>query len=337
MGSGDAARASAGGRFGFCLCLLVAFAWSGLAAGAEARGTKTSVREGGEREREREREEKRAQGHEPGKAHVLLLDPRDGRLLAVEGPAPARAMPLGSLVKPFSLMALAGTRGLPLRRVRHCPPSSPETSPYRGCWYRPGHGLLDFDGALAHSCNHWFMSLVRPDDWPAARELWERVGFEVVDPRARRRRHEALVGGAAAVRATPRAAAAAYGALVNGGFLWDFGAERGRLVTLVAWPPDRARLDRGLRGVCVEGTGHAAQDRAGTLRLAGKTGTAADLEGDGSESWLRSNGWFVGWTPPVAPRLLVLVFLPGGKGSEAAVLGGEALARRWRLLEGGGR
>lgn len=272
----------------------------------------------------------------PGPGRELLVDPVTGEILYRGGPRLETAHPVGSLVKPFSLMARASRTPLPERRLRLCRPSPATRSPYASCWYRPGHGLLDLPSALANSCNHWFTSFFHEEDWTPARALWERLRFEVHDPGRGRRRREALIGGAAAVRGDLELVAAAYGALCNGGILFAVAPRRGRILATIEWPPDLERLHLGLRQVCVSGTAHCAQDWAGTLPLAGKTGTAAGLTAEGKESWRHGNGWFVGWTPPRNPSLLAVVFLEDGRGREAALRGGRLLAAAWEL-KGEGR
>lgn len=85
--------------------------------------------------------------------NVLVLDVRTRQVLRQDWPDADRAIPVGSLVKPFLAMAAAGPfphfvcRGAGDR-----------------CWLEKGHGALDFRDALANSCNAYFLSLARGVD-----------------------------------------------------------------------------------------------------------------------------------------------------------------------------
>ena len=65
--------------------------------------------------------------------------------------------------------------------------------------------------------------------------------------------------------------------------------------------------------------GMAGQAGLGGDSVAGKTGTAPDPVSG------RTNGWFAGWAPAVDPKVIVVVFVPGGRGTDAAHLAGEFL------------
>jgi cell division protein FtsI/penicillin-binding protein 2 len=64
----------------------------------------------------------------------------------------------------------------------------------------------------------------------------------------------------------------------------------------------------------------AGQASLGGVAVMGKTGTA---EGVASS---RSHGWFAGFVPADNPKVVMVVFLPEGRGADAAHLAGEILA-----------
>ena len=66
--------------------------------------------------------------------------------------------------------------------------------------------------------------------------------------------------------------------------------------------------------------GMAGEASLGGLSVAGKTGTA---EGAASA---RTHGWFAGLAPAARPQVVVVVFVPAGRGADAAHLAGEILA-----------
>jgi cell division protein FtsI/penicillin-binding protein 2 len=64
----------------------------------------------------------------------------------------------------------------------------------------------------------------------------------------------------------------------------------------------------------------ASEASVGGVPVEGKTGTAEDADSS------RTHGWFVGLAPAEKPRVVVAVFVPGGRGEDAAHLAGELLA-----------
>jgi cell division protein FtsI/penicillin-binding protein 2 len=66
--------------------------------------------------------------------------------------------------------------------------------------------------------------------------------------------------------------------------------------------------------------GMAGQASLGGVRVMGKTGTA---EGVASS---RTHGWFVGMAPAEKPKIIIAVYLPSGRGADAAHVAGEILA-----------
>jgi hypothetical protein len=82
----------------------------------------------------------------------LLLDARTGELLSSRWDDPAKPIPLGSLVKPFTALAYAESHGFqyPVHLCRG------EAS---GCWRPRPHGKLDIVSAISFSCNSYFRAL----------------------------------------------------------------------------------------------------------------------------------------------------------------------------------
>jgi cell division protein FtsI/penicillin-binding protein 2 len=66
--------------------------------------------------------------------------------------------------------------------------------------------------------------------------------------------------------------------------------------------------------------GMAGQASLGGVAVMGKTGTA---EGVASS---RSHGWFAGLAPAQKPNVVIVVYLPAGRGADAAHVAGEILA-----------
>ena len=65
--------------------------------------------------------------------------------------------------------------------------------------------------------------------------------------------------------------------------------------------------------------GMAGQASLGGVEILGKTGTAEDARTG------RTRGWFAGLVPAAKPREVIVVYLPSGRGADAAHLAGEIL------------
>lgn len=242
-------------------------------------------------------------------ARIVVLDLPQGHLLASSHlAAAARTLaPPGSLLKPLFLYSLiyegrwdprqriACTRGL---RIAGRPMS---------CSH-PASSLINATNALALSCNTYFArvaSTLRPDE---LREILSPTGLlsitglvngevaaEMHDPQTVEQT-ELTVLGVTGVRVTPLEVAAAY---------------RWLAVRMAADPDSTATLTvhAGLIEAVQYGTAAGAAPTG--MALAGKTGTAG---GPGAQS----HGWFAGLAPGESPKIAFAIYLPAGRGSDAA-------------------
>lgn len=80
----------------------------------------------------------------------LLLDATHGTVIASEWRAPNVAVPVGSLVKPFTAIAY-GQRHRMRFPLHECTGND--------CWLKTGHGRIGVAAAIAHSCNSYFRNL----------------------------------------------------------------------------------------------------------------------------------------------------------------------------------
>lgn len=87
-----------------------------------------------------------------GGVSYLLLDARTTNLLSSRWEDPARPIPLGSLVKPFTALAYAETHEFQY-------PTYVCKGEASGCWQLHPHGKLDIVSAIAVSCNSYFRDL----------------------------------------------------------------------------------------------------------------------------------------------------------------------------------
>ncbi len=105
----------------------------------------------------------------------LLLDARTGALLSSRWDDPAKPIPLGSLVKPFTALAYgeAHENQFPSHICRG------EAS---GCWQLHPHGKLDLVTAISVSCNSYFRALAENLTGEQLIPIARRFAFDPPDP-----------------------------------------------------------------------------------------------------------------------------------------------------------
>jgi penicillin-binding protein 2 len=206
------------------------------------------------------------------------------------------------------------------------------------CWEKRGHGSLDLEGAIKHSCDTYFyqlglkvglsrmiaggISLTMRDksgiDLPEENQPYWPYAVKYYNDKYGRNWSNAetlnLAIGQGANSQTVVNMAKFYSAVSTRGM-----APRPEIAHLV---PQRKQIFRltstqdstlleGLKAV-LEGGGTAAASAIQGLTVAGKTGTAQNPGGE-------DHGWFVGFAPADRPKIVVAVLLEfGGHGSRAA-------------------
>jgi hypothetical protein len=226
----------------------------------------------------------------------LLLDAKTGALLASRWNDPARRIPMGSLVKPFT--ALAYGEQHQFRYPTHL--CKGESS---GCWRPAGHGVVNIRDAIANSCNSYFRMLTAEMSASDISPTTLRFGLDEPD--------EDLQG-------------AALAGLGNGWLISPIHMARAYL-QLSRW--------RDQLGVADILLGMAQSARVGTGKEVGraiapssalvKTGTAACTH----EERAPGDGFAVVLFPADEPELLLLVRVHGVPGSKAAKIAGQMLSR----------
>ncbi|MFI5208414.1 MAG: penicillin-binding protein 2 [Gemmatimonadales bacterium] len=215
------------------------------------------------------------------------------------------------------------------------------------CWKPQGHGSLDLLGAITNSCDAYFYQLGRligvanfvrdgsalgfdsttgvdlPGElhsaFPPSTEYYDRIYG--------RGRWTEAVSLNLAIGQGENAQSLInmvrfYAALGNGGRVpVPYVVAPRHAITTTLTLPDTAFL--GLRNALIsvveEGTARVA--RLGELHLAGKTGTAQNTNG-------ANHGWFIGFAPAEAPRIVVGVILEHGlHGTNAAPIVARAVER----------
>ena len=231
------------------------------------------------------------------------------------------------------------------------------------CWYNPGHGLLDLQQGLEHSCNVYFFRLgllTGPESiesMAAALGFGQKTGIALdyeapgLLPDDGWKRRNAGDGwrdgdtcnlsiGQGFLTATPLQMAVFTAAIANGGTLYKPRLVQGvrapgeakcrlippQVVNTLNWSPTTLRTVRGgMHDVVMSarGTGRLAQ--VADLEMAGKTGTAEiGRKGEGHKI-----GWMIAFAPFDHPRYAVVLMV------EEAVTGGTTVAPRMQKVMDG--
>lgn len=213
-----------------------------------------------------------------------------------------RPVALGSLVKPFTALAYAESHGGQFPRI--------DCTPQSGCWLPSGHGPVDIEKAIAHSCNAYF------------RGLSEQIHHQDLTP----------VTARFGLSAPPRSApASAYFGLGDDWQLAPAALVRAYEELLKrSAEPTIGRLLAGLKAAAERGTANGVARALGGLSALAKTGTApcihnADIHHGGTAYRSNGDGYALVLYPAEQPRYTLLVRVHGVPGREAANLAGEIL------------
>ena len=222
-----------------------------------------------------------------------------------------------------------------------------------------GHGAVDLHNAIVHSCDVYFWTvgkLVGIDKiayFAKSLGLGARTGVDLPaessgliptpDWVERVFKHKWWAGetisvaiGQGAVQVTPLQLSYALCGIASGGaYHRPHLAFRDQLRARHFDPPDDSArrfplgdetLDvilKGMWGVVNEGGGTGAGARCPGIEIAGKTGTAqvvsAELQKSAHSSNFKNNAWFVGFSPPSNPEIIVAVLVMQGEHSAVAV------------------
>jgi hypothetical protein len=105
----------------------------------------------------------------------LLFDARTGALLSSRWEDPAKPIPLGSLVKPFTALAYAETHHYQF-------PAHVCRGEATGCWQARPHGKLDLVSAISVSCNSYFRALAENLTGEQLIPVANRFGLDPPEP-----------------------------------------------------------------------------------------------------------------------------------------------------------
>jgi penicillin-binding protein 2 len=307
---------------------------------------------------------------QPGYDPSQLLQDTDGEVLRALGQSPDQPMvdrtiqglyAPGSVFKPATALAALAAGIDPDERVRCTGVFELADSAFR-CWKRSGHGDCDLIRAMAESCDCYFYEMATRIGADAVARAARALGLGQSYPRAIVHQKQGVVPDAAWKHARlgePWLAGETVLASIGQGYVLTTPLQLAVLTARVAsgravepvldraavpaggWPllapRDRTALEQVRKGLdaCVNkpgGTGSRAR-LDGTVRLAGKTGTAqvsrlSAERADEDLAWARrDHALFVAYAPAERPRYAVSVIVEhgGGGGAVAAPLAREIM------------
>lgn len=250
-------------------------------------------------------------------ARILVLDVATNRILAAYhlGAAAQTLAAPGSTLKPLVLYSLlAAGRWNPAQRVE-CDRKLMIAGHRLACPHPLGPPF-DAREALTWSCNTYFAHAAETLQPGELGQMLRRTGLMGVTGLARNEatadfrepqttaEKQLAVLGVAGVRVTPLELAEAY---------------RWLALEMAVHPQSEAAqvVLSGLRDSAAYGM--ADEVHLSGVRVAGKTGTAEDSDSS------RTHGWFVGLAPAGKPQVIVTLYVPAGRGADAAHLAGLLL------------
>jgi cell division protein FtsI/penicillin-binding protein 2 len=262
------------------------------------------------------------------RGNVLVADPRTGYLLAAWNSRQAfeAAYPPGSTAKLFTAAA-AMDEGLisPSEEIfcRRVPELLGE--PFH-CSHPAPDGAFTVASALANSCNYFFVRLSLRLSSAQLAHGFAAFGLGSPPGQGRVEMDDAAKARAAlGIRGVTLSSAQllmAYSAFANRGRAYRLTAAKAPpsvAFVLRMRPETFDALSEGLEGCVRVGTCQASAVEG--IRVAGKTGTAAALDGSGV-----THAWYVGYAPVDKPEIALVVFLERGTGQhDAAPLAGKIL------------
>jgi len=236
------------------------------------------------------------------------------------------------------------------------------------CWEEEGHGRLDLERAIIHSCDVFFYQLglkvgvEKMIEYAELFGLGEATGLNLIQEKygllptsdwKLKNKGEIWYGGDTAnlsigqgyILVTPLQMLRVISAVANGGNLVkpylvkkienlegevikDFSPPKKKKISLSS--STLSFLKKSLRGVVREGTGWRAENRI--VNISGKTGTVELSEGE------RPHNWFIGYAPSDNPRLAIVVLVEHREEdiSIAAQIAGKIFSQTWTQINADG-
>lgn len=224
----------------------------------------------------------------------LLLDVKTGAVLASHWENSEKAIPMGSVVKPFTALAYAQAHDFRYP-IYECRGKS------SGCWQLRPHGKLDLTAAVSVSCNAYFRRMAQGVTLEQLRQVALAFGLEFPDADST---SSTFVGLGDQWRISPVHMAQAY---------LELDRRKNQ--------PGVSAILEGMRQSAERGTGAAVDRQLKHARALVKTGTAPCTH----SPWAAADGFVLALVPEDQPEILLFVRIHGVAGAKAAETAGQML------------
>jgi cell division protein FtsI/penicillin-binding protein 2 len=224
----------------------------------------------------------------------LLLDAKTGAVLASRWDNSEKAIPMGSLVKPFTALAYAEAHDFRYP-LYECKGKS------NGCWQPRPHGKLDITAAVSVSCNAYFRHLAEGVTLEQFRPVALAFGLEFPDADST---SATLFGLGDQWRISPMHMAQAY---------LELDRRKNQ--------PGVSPILEGMKQSAKRGTGAAVDRQLKRAKALVKTGTAPCTH----SPWAPADGFALALVPEAQPEILLFVRIHGVAGAKAAETAGQML------------
>lgn len=256
---------------------------------------------------------------------IVVVEVESGEILAARNLefAGKQLIRPGSSLKPFVLMQLLDSSKLDPRQRWLCKRPLAIGGLRLDCSHTPEVNQLDADDAIAYSCNSYVAEASLRMNGSELVQALRRAGLDSltglvksesaghIDRPATQEQLQLMALGARGIEVTLLELLAAYRKL----------ALRRSAGNFSRYEP----VFEGLEHAVAYGTAHAAY--VDGMKVAGKTGTAAS-----ASSSARTHGIFVGYAPADQPEIAIIVYVPQGRGLEAARIA-QAILKEYLQLK----
>ncbi len=232
-------------------------------------------------------------------------------------------LPVGSLIKPFTLYAALTNGNISPSRTFFCAPSDIKEPEWSRCWYTPGHGRIAAVRALAESCNSFFMRLAERMEYGDFLDVLREFNLNIKaidNTKSKQIQRLIMTGISNNFTETPLEIQLALSAFFTGGKRYAPAGEKLKMQNKIILNKKALEIiHKGMESSNISGTAHEGKPANLVQRIWAKTGTVGLKKkiSIGSETF-RKVGYCFFYTKSRNEAWSGMIILPGNNGSEAA-------------------
>ncbi len=246
---------------------------------------------------------------------------------------------VGSLIKPFALVA-ASRSGIDLGSFKiFCPKSTTNSPLFESCWHRIGHGDVDATTSIGYSCNRYYYMLAEYIDKQIMEEVLHAYRIWPMNENIRNKDIRMVCSGIEnGCPAHPANILMGLHNLITHGREYWIENIHGEIISgepTMMNSSLRSIIRNGMRIASLEGTASDVIKKEGINKsLLVKTGTiGAESYGGHRVSW-RTDGYCIVFTDEPDPEYGILVFVRDGRGGTSGIKYALSVARINGVIRG---